>query len=149
MKAESTPESDGTQIPRVFISYSWSTPAHQEEVHQIAKHLMQEGVDVVFDRWDLKEGQDKNAFMEKMVADPTVTHVLVVCDAAYVAKADDRKAGGVGTESQIISQEVYAKVNQTKFIPIFFELDELGARFLPVFLKSRIGIDFFHTGQTG
>lgn len=118
-------------------------------MHQIAKRLMQDEVDVVFDRWDLKEGQDKNAFMEKMVTDPTVTHVLVICDAAYVSKADNRKAGGVGTESQIISQEVYAKVNQTKFIPIFFELDELGAPLLPVFLKSRIGIDFSTPAKLG
>lgn len=37
------------------------------------------------------------------------------CDAEDVRKADARKPGGVGTESQIISQEVYAKVDQTKF----------------------------------
>ena len=57
----------------------------------------------------LRKGHDKFAFMERMVTDKSVTHVLVVCDKTYSQKADARKAG-VGTESQIISKEVYEKV---------------------------------------
>ncbi len=93
------------------------------------------------DIFDLKEGHDKYAFMEKMVTDSTVTHVLVMCDKAYAEKADARRAG-VGTEAQIVSREVYDKVNQTKFIPIACELDDKRNWYLPAFLKSRIGIDF-------
>ncbi len=93
------------------------------------------------DIYELKEGHDKYAFMEKMVTDPTVTHVLVMCDKVYAQKADARKAG-VGTETQIISKEVYDKVIQSKFIPIACELDENGEWYLPTFLGARIGIDF-------
>ena len=75
----------------------------------MAEQMVNDGVDVVLDVWDLKEGDDKYAFMEKMVTDESVTHVLVFSDSEYAAKADARKAG-VGTESQIISREVYAKV---------------------------------------
>ena len=64
-----------------------------------------------------------------------------VCDKTYSQKADARKAG-VGTESQIISKEVYEKVDQSKFIPIVCEFDDNGEPFLPTFLKSRIWIDF-------
>lgn len=103
--------------------------------------MVNDGVDVVLDIWDLKEGDDKYAFMEKMVTDESVTHVLVFSDSEYAAKADTRKAG-VGTESQIISREVYSKVQQSKFIPIVCEYDEAGEPFLPTFLKSRIWIDF-------
>lgn len=103
--------------------------------------MMNDGVDVVLDVWDLKEGDDKYAFMEKMVTDESVTHVLVFSDSEYAAKADARKAG-VGTESQIISREVYSKVQQSKFIPVVCEHDEAGEPFLPTFLKSRIWIDF-------
>jgi len=142
MSQDAKPDGAAAKEPKVFISYSWSSPAHQEEIHQHAKRLMGDGIEVVFDLWDLKEGQDKNAFMEQMVADPSVTYVLVFCDAEYVRKADARKPGGVGTESQIVSQEVYASVDQTKFIPIFCELDETGQPCLPVFFKSRFGIDF-------
>ncbi len=42
---------------------------------------MQDGVQAVFDKWDLKVGHDANAFMETMVTGPTVTEVLLVCDA--------------------------------------------------------------------
>lgn len=103
--------------------------------------MVNDGVDVVLDVWDLKEGDDKYAFMEKMVTDESVTHVLVFSDSEYAAKADARKAG-VGTESQIISREVYSKVQQSKFIPIVCEYDEAGEPCLPTFLKSRIWIDF-------
>lgn len=76
-----------------------------------------------------------------MVTDPNVTHVLVVCDKAYSEKADARKAG-VGTESQIISREVYEKVEQSKFIPVVCEFSDDHEPFLPTFFKSRIWIDF-------
>ena len=127
--------------PRVFISYSWSSPGHQARIRQWAEQMVSDGVDVVLDVWDLKEGDDKYAFMEKMVTDEFVTHVLVFSDSEYAAKADARKAG-VGTESQIISGEVYSKVQQSKFIPVVCEFDDSGEPFLPTFLKSRIWIDF-------
>jgi hypothetical protein len=127
--------------PKAFISYSWTSLAHQSIVKGWAERLLADGVDVVMDIFDLKEGHDKYAFMEKMVTDPTVTHVLLMCDKAYAEKADARRAG-VGTETQIISKEVYDKVAQSKFIPVACELDEHGEWYLPTFLKSRIGIDF-------
>lgn len=127
--------------PKVFISYSWSSPGHQARIRQWAEQLVNDGVDVVLDVWDLKEGDDKYPFMEKMVTDKFVTHVLVFSDSEYAAKADARKAG-VGTESQIISREVYSKVQQSKFLPVVCEFDDSSEPFLPTFLKSRIWIDF-------
>jgi len=127
--------------PRVFISYSWSSPGHQDRIRQWAEQMVNDGVEVVLDVWDLNEGDDKYAFMEKMVTDESVTHVLVFSDSEYTAKADARKAG-VGTESQIISREVYSKVQQSKFIPVVCEFNDGGEPFLPTFLKSRIWIDF-------
>lgn len=103
--------------------------------------MVNNGVDVVLDVWDLNEGDDKLAFMEKMVTDTSVTHVLLFSDSEYATKADARKAG-VGTESQIISREIYSKVKQSKFIPIVCEFDDKEEPFLPTFLKSRIWIDF-------
>lgn len=127
--------------PKVFISYSWSTPSHQELVKNWADRLVADGIDVVLDIYDLKEGHDKYAFMERMVTDPSVTHVLVVCDSKYAEKANARKAG-VGTESQIISSEVYAKVEQSKFIPIVCEFGVDGEPVLPAFMKARMWINF-------
>ncbi len=80
---------------------------------------------------DLKEGHDKYAFMEQMVTDPNVSKVLIVSDKSYAEKADSRK-GGVGIESQIISDEIYRKVVQEKFVPIVTQYDDDGPC-LPVF----------------
>jgi SEFIR domain-containing protein len=127
--------------PKVFISYSWSDQSHQELVKHWADRLVADGVDVILDIYDLKEGDDKYAFMESMVTDPEVTHVLVICDRVYAEKANARKAG-VGTESQIISGEVYKKVKQSKFIPIVCEFSDDEEPILPAFMKSRMWINF-------
>lgn len=127
--------------PKVFISYSWTDQAHQELVKHWAERMIADSIDVVLDIYDLKEGHDKYAFMERMVTDPSVTHVLVICDKKYAEKANTRKAG-VGTESQIISSEVYEKVEQSKFIPIVCEFGDDGEPILPAFMKSRMWINF-------
>lgn len=110
-------------------------------VRNWADRLIADGVDVLLDQYDLKEGQDKNSFMERMVSDPSVTHVLMICDRGYAEKADARKAG-VGTESQIISQEVYNRVEQSKFIPIVCEFSPDDVPYVPTFAKSRIWLNF-------
>jgi len=127
--------------PKVFISYSWSSKTHQQHIKDIADRLAADGVDSVVDIFDLKEGDDKYHYMERMVQDKSVTHVLVICDKKYSEKADSRK-DGVGVESMIISQEIYSKVSQSKFIPLIFEYKDNGDAFTPTFLKSRIYIDF-------
>jgi len=127
--------------PKVFISYSWTSEEHQTRIKNWAEQLIADGVDVILDLFDLKEGNDKYAFMERMVTDPNVTHVLVFSDKQYSEKADARRAG-VGTESQIISKNVYEKVDQSKFIPIVCEMSQDGKACLPTFLQSRIWIDF-------
>ncbi len=132
---------ENQQAPRAFISYSWTSPEHVNRIVAWAERLVGDGVDVVLDKWELKEGHDKYAFMEQMVTDPSVSKVLIFSDAVYAQKADERK-GGVGTESQIISAEIYAKVKQEKFIPIVLEFDSEGKPCVPVFLASRIFVDF-------
>lgn len=129
-----------TKTPKIFISYSWSFPEHESWVVELAERLSMDGVRVVLDKWDLKEGQDLYHFMEQMVKDEEILKVLVVSDKHYQKKADERK-GGVGTESQLISKEVYDDVNQEKFIPVIKEKDENGKPCLPAYMKSRIYID--------
>lgn len=129
-----------TQAPKIFISYSWSSKAHEEWVLELAERLVSDGIHVILDKWDLKEGHDKYAFMEQMVTDETVSKVLVVCDEQYAHKANSRR-GGVGTESQIISNEIYSRVDHEEFLPIVTELDPNGRPYLPVYLKNRIYID--------
>uniref|UniRef100_A0A7V3E7J0 SEFIR domain-containing protein n=1 Tax=Ignavibacterium album TaxID=591197 RepID=A0A7V3E7J0_9BACT len=126
--------------PKVFISYSWSSPQHEQWVLSLAEQLVSSGVDVILDKWDLKEGYDAIVFMEKMVTDSEINKVIIVSDRVYAQKADNRK-GGVGTETQIISKEIYEKVEQNKFVVIITEKNEKGEPYLPVYYKSRIYID--------
>ena len=84
---------------KVFISYSWAV---QERVVELAERLIANGIDVVLDVYDLKEGQDKYAFMEQSVNDDTIDRVLIICDKTYAEKEKNRE-GGVGDETVIIS----------------------------------------------
>ena len=126
--------------PKVFISYSWTSEEHQAWVLNLATELRQSGVDAVLDKWDLREGQDAHAFMEKMVTDPEIGRVILVCDAHYVEKANAR-AGGVGTEAQIISPAMYGQVDQKKFVAVVRERNADGQAYVPAYYGSRIYVD--------
>lgn len=127
--------------PHTFISYSWSSLTHESWVLNLASRLREDGVDVVLDKWDLKPGHDAYVFMESMVTDPNVTKVLMICDRTYVAKANSR-TGGVGTESQIISPELYGASAQDKYAAVMVDEDDDGNAHVPVFYKGRIFFDF-------
>ena len=62
---------------KLFISYSWTNQDHETWVLNLAKELVENGVHVVIDKWDLKEGQDSYSFMEKMVSDTEIQKVKI------------------------------------------------------------------------
>ena len=129
-----------TENPKIFISYSWSPISNKNWVKDIAERLSSNGIHVVLDIWDLKEGHDKYHFMEQMVNDEEIKKVLLICNKDYCQKANSKK-GGVGTESMIISSEIYSQVSQEKFLPIIREYKEDGKPWIPTFLASRLFID--------
>jgi hypothetical protein len=126
--------------PKLFISYSWTTPMHERWVLELAERLRADNVDVILDKWDLREGHDSHAFMERMVTDPDIKKVAMVCDLAYTEKANKR-GGGVGTETQIITGEIYAHASQDKFVAVIAEKDVDGKAVVPAYYKGRIHID--------
>lgn len=139
-EADSSPLLRGSTERTAFISYSWTSEQHRQWVLELARRLVSHGIDVILDVWHLKPGQDKYAFMERMVIDPNIKKVLIICDRRYQEKADKRK-GGVGDETLLITSEVYGKVDQDKFIPIVVERDENGDAYMPAYLRSRMYID--------
>ena len=78
------------RVPKVFVSYSWT---RESFVLDLSERLMHDGIYVVLDKWELKEGQDKYAFMERCVNDPEISKVLIICDKAYADKANRRDGG--------------------------------------------------------
>lgn len=126
--------------PKVFISYSHSSEEYKRAVRRLAERLIEDGVDILIDQFELKEGQDLNSFMEKMLSDKSVERVLILSDKVYTGKANER-LGGVGTETAIITSQVYEKTDQDKFIPVVMERDLNGNPYLPKYLSSRAYCD--------
>jgi hypothetical protein len=130
-----------SEATKVFISYSWTSPEHADWVLNLATALVADGVEIILDKWDLREGQDPHVFMEQMVTDDDVKKVIIVSDRSYAEKADARERG-VGVEAQIMTPQIYNKANQSKFVAIVTEKDEDGEAILPTFYQPRIFIDF-------
>lgn len=125
------------QTKLVFISYS---RVKLDYVRSIVDRLCGDGVQVIFDQYDLKHGNHLTPYMEQAVNNPDVDYVLVFSDKSYTEKANGR-IGGVGVESTILSQEVYNSIQQEKVIPILIECDG-GNPCLPIFLKDLYHFDF-------
>lgn len=127
--------------PKVFISYAWGTEEYQQKVLNFCTRLYSEcGIEVLVDKWSIEAGNDTYDFMERCVKDPSVNDVILLLDKNYAEKADNRQ-GGVGTETQIISKEVYSNTEQTKFIPVVFERDSDDKIYKPAYLQSRLHFD--------
>ena len=131
---------ESSTTPKVFISYSHSSPNRQEWVRNLAAKLMANGVDVVLDQWELEAGNDIYAYMEQMVSGEDINKVIIVCDTDYAQKADNRQKG-VGAETQIITPKIYNSANQNKFIPVLAEKDDKENSSIPAYCKNLLHID--------
>jgi EAL domain-containing protein (putative c-di-GMP-specific phosphodiesterase class I) len=136
-----TTESSEEEYPKLFISYSQTDDRHKSWVVDLAERLIDDGVDVIMDRWDLKYGHEMFVFMEQMVTDPTVDKVLIICDSLYKKKADGR-IGGVGNEVELMVNCIANDTTQEKFFALACEKNEDGKGCIPNYLSSRFYIDF-------
>ena len=140
--AETTSDEGLAKSPKVFISYNWTSHDYKSKVLDIADRLIKvDRVDVIIDEYDLKGSQGVVAFMEKLKTDGSITHVLVMCDSAYVLKAESRRKA-VGVEAQIVSPDVYNDIGQVRVLPIVMERTSDGEPALPTFLRSQLYFDF-------
>lgn len=122
--------------PTVFISYSQEDNEHKKWVKELADRLLDDGIEVTVDQYDLTLGDRLPQFMEQSVSD--ADYVLIICTPTYKRKSDMRK-GGVGYEGHIISGELLTKGNERKFIPVIRKGYIVDA--LPDFLAGKYGID--------
>jgi hypothetical protein len=121
---------------KVFLHYSWDSEAHKEWVLDLANRLTADGVDLVFDRYDLHIGSNNLHFMEKIEA---CQKVVLVMSKGYKPKVDSR-TGGAGYEYQIITSEIAVKMaSNTKCIPILRDGDSHDS--IPVLLQHFQYID--------
>lgn len=121
----------------MFMSYSHDSPEHKRWVGDLGKALMDSGVDVILDQWDLRLGDDVPKFMEKSVSE--ADRVLMVCSEQYVIKADDGK-GGVGYETMVVTGELVRNLGTSKFIPVIRQA--AGPPAVPTCVSTRLYVDF-------
>lgn len=121
---------------KVFLHYSWDSEAHKEWVLELANRLTADGVDLVFDRYDLHVGSNNLHFMEKIEA---CQKVVLVMSKGYKPKVDSR-TGGAGYEYQIITSEIAVKMaSNSKCIPVLRDGDSHNS--IPVLLQHFQYID--------
>ncbi|NVM38035.1 MAG: TIR domain-containing protein [Candidatus Lokiarchaeota archaeon] len=126
--------------PTAFISYSWDSKKHREWVIRFAANLIKNGINVLIDEWDLKDyNDDLNYFIECGIRDSN--HVIIICTPKYAKKANKR-LGGAGIETAIITGEIYEKTNAGKFIPIALNYQKSMKECLPTYLKNKFTFDF-------
>ncbi|GGL17786.1 toll/interleukin-1 receptor domain-containing protein [Deinococcus radiotolerans] len=113
---------------KAMVSYAWGPPEHQQRVTTLVDHLIRNGIDVTFDQYDLRDGDDVNRFMEQAAAQGNIQKVIAICDPKYVQKMNDR-AGGVGQEGMLMSPHVIDQLRgsgqpegfrERRFIPVIF-----------------------------
>ena len=125
------------ETPIVFASYSHDSDEHKEWVLKLSCKLVESGVDVILDHWNLGAGDDITLFMEKGVRDSD--RVLVICTDTYVRKANTGE-GGVGYERLIVTAQLAQDLGTKKFIPIIRQSSN--EEKTPTFLATRLYIDF-------
>lgn len=126
--------------PKVSISYSQTSDDHKEKVIYLYKRLRYDGVDAKLDLVDFKIGNDLDKKMEDMIKSDDMDYVIIISDKEYVNKANKRK-GGVGTETKLLTHEIYGKPYQEKIVPLIWEYDG-DKPCLPYYLENTFSIDF-------
>jgi hypothetical protein len=130
------------QTPKVFISYSHDDDEHREWVYRFACCLVENGVDVILDQWDIQLGSNILKFMEKGLTKSD--RVLVICTDNYNKKSNEG-LGGVGYEKNILTAELFCGQDTNKFIPCIRGVTALVKT--PVCLGGRAYVDF--TDESG
>jgi hypothetical protein len=126
-----------TGSPLVFISYTHETPEHKRWVLRLGEDLLKNGIQVILDQWDVAAGADLTLFMEDGIR--RSDRVLLICTPVYQRKANEAK-GGVGYERMVVTGEIAAKINTTKFVPIL--RDGTKESSIPTFASTRLYLSF-------
>lgn len=124
------------RTPIVFVSYSHDSPHHKRWVSGFASELRLKGIEVMFDQWDLKYGDDLAAYMSRCVN--SADRVLIICTESYVTKANDGR-GGVGYEHMIVTGELMQNIGTSKFVPVIRQNSSPAC--LPIALAGRFYVN--------
>jgi len=124
------------QVPKIFISYSWDSEQHKQNVLAFAQQLMSQGIDVALDQFESFPAQGWANWMLDQIEQ--CDYVLIVCTEIYnrrVRRKEDGRGKGVTWEGTIMTDVLYDDFHQnTRFIPIVFSTEDMPH--VPRFLGS-------------
>jgi len=122
---------------QIFISYSWDSEEHKTWVRHLADRLMQSGIPVILDQYDLRGGSDMHQFMENAVR--SATHILVICTPEYVSRANQR-IKGAGEETSLVTADFYNRhISGKQYLPL---VKVSGENSVPDYLGSLVYFNF-------
>ena len=130
--------SDSPSVPiRVFLSYSWDSEPHKQQVLALAQRLRNDGVDARIDRFVTSPPEGWSQWMLDQIKD--ASFVLVIGTAKYLERFEKKAAPGTGLgatwEGAIITRALYLNGSwNDKFIPILFRDGD--ARHIPDVLRD-------------
>jgi len=127
---------------RVFISYTADRPEIVRPwVRELGRFLRGNGVNARLDLWHLMAGMNLQQWMQNEIEQ--ADRVVLVCTEAYARRADDLD-GGLAYEIKQIQQDIGARNDQLKYLPLVWATDPSKA--LPIFLRPYL---FIHWPPTG
>ena len=123
--------------PKVFISYSHDTTAHEERLLELADKLNQTGIDCTIDQYYPAPSSGWPLWMEKQII--AADYVLLICTETYYKlvykEGGPGKGLGVCWEANLIYNLLYKeKLENNKFIPIVF--DQQDQQYIPLPLQG-------------
>ena len=68
-----------SDVPKIFITYSWDNEQHKEWVRKFSDRLLSDGVDVTVDQYDVSSGDRLPQFMEQSITAANNLHSCRFC----------------------------------------------------------------------
>src|SRR5271163_3726418 len=123
--------------PKVFVSYSHDSPAHEAKVLALADRLRSNGIDAALDQYESFPPRGWIQWMKDQIRD--AQFVLVVCTETYRRRWDGEEKAGLGPgaayEGQSMQQLLYdAAGENARFIPLL--LDKEDGQHIPLELRK-------------
>lgn len=99
---------------KVFVSYDWGTPQHEQWVFDLVADLRRDGVDALLDKLIT---QTSTVQLERMMIDEIKSsdHVIIVLTKNYASKSDSME-GGVGFETLLTLPDLQSNPDKLIFI---------------------------------
>jgi len=105
--------------PKAYIAYSYDNEPFKDWVKEFADKLINMGVEITLDQYDLPLTGNIPEFMEKGIIESDF--VIFLITPGFVNKAKLRK-GGVGYEIKVSAGEIFVKGKARKYIPVLIQV---------------------------